>query len=248
MAFTPFDIWEAFGITEHLGGIPATQRLLQICQISPGELVLDIGCGTGYSACQVAYQYRARVIGLDLSQGSLAEAQRRVIEEGLVEEVWIVQADAHHLPFRRNTFGRALVESVLVFCRPDRISAEIYRVLTSSGIFCANEITLLSSPPNGLIEMMRDTMHIQAFSERGWLELFQQAGFMGLTSTVHKMRLSDQITSHLRIDGLKKYLSAVIKGVFDAEMRRVFFNRQMLTAARKFLPYIGYGIYRGKAK
>jgi ubiquinone/menaquinone biosynthesis C-methylase UbiE len=248
MAFTPFDIWEKFGITEHLGGIPATQRLLQKCQISPGELVLDIGCGTGYSTCQVAEQYRARVIGLDISQRSLVEAKRRVIKDGLVEKVWIVQADAHHLPFRQNTFGRILVESLLIFCRPAQISREIYRVLTPSGIFCANEITLLDSSSNQLIELMRDTMQIRAYSQQGWQRLLRQAGFEQLTSSVHKMRLTDQMTSHLRIDGLKKYLSAVLKGIFDPEIRRVFFNRQMLTAARKFLPFIGYGIYTGKAK
>jgi hypothetical protein len=45
-----YTIWETGGPTEHLGGVPATERLLARCRIIGGQLVLDLGCGTGYTA------------------------------------------------------------------------------------------------------------------------------------------------------------------------------------------------------
>ena len=49
--FTPFDIWEKGGLTEHLGGIYATRRLLTRCHLTAGQQILDVGCGTGFTAC-----------------------------------------------------------------------------------------------------------------------------------------------------------------------------------------------------
>ncbi|MBI4494648.1 MAG: class I SAM-dependent methyltransferase, partial [Chloroflexi bacterium] len=65
-SFNVFDIWERFGITEHPGGIHATRDLLARCGIKPGQRILDIGCGTGYTACLLAREYDARVVAIDL--------------------------------------------------------------------------------------------------------------------------------------------------------------------------------------
>lgn len=51
---TPFTIWETGGVTEHLGGVAATRRLLTSCRIARGQRVLDLGCGTGYTAALLA--------------------------------------------------------------------------------------------------------------------------------------------------------------------------------------------------
>ena len=52
--FTTHDEWEKLGLTNHIGGIQATQRLIERCGITPGQYVLDVGCGTGYTACLLA--------------------------------------------------------------------------------------------------------------------------------------------------------------------------------------------------
>lgn len=243
MAVTPFDLWEEFGITEHLGGVRSTKSLLDMCQISPGDQVLDLGCGTGYTACLLTRLYGVRVIGLDINERSVSEAKDRVKRESLEDNITIGQADAHHLPFSHHTFDKILVESVMIFCLPYRITQEIFRILKPGGMLCANEITLLETSTAELNELLKTTIGIQAFDEQKWQQIFEEAGFENISSNVYKIKLWDQLTSHLEIDGLKKYLSSVYHGISDTKLRAFFLNRQMLTMARQFLPYVGYGIF-----
>ncbi len=59
--------------------------------LQPGARVVDIGCGPGRDVALLR-QHGLRVIGVDLSQGMLREAQKRVGGD-------LVQADMRALPF-----------------------------------------------------------------------------------------------------------------------------------------------------
>ncbi|WP_332699803.1 SAM-dependent methyltransferase, partial [Halalkalibacter lacteus] len=65
--FTPYRVWETAGITEHMGGIGATERLLERCRVAHGQRVLDLGCGIGHTAVLLARRYQARVTALDIN-------------------------------------------------------------------------------------------------------------------------------------------------------------------------------------
>lgn len=83
------------------------QRLRTVIDVSPGERVLDIGCGTGQTTREAA---RAAVagsaVGVDISARMLARARRLSAEEGL-HNVTFAQADAqvHPFPARHFTLG-----------------------------------------------------------------------------------------------------------------------------------------------
>jgi ubiquinone/menaquinone biosynthesis C-methylase UbiE len=49
---------------------PATERLLKLAALAPGERVLDVACGTGVISLSAARAVGARgsVLGLDISQ------------------------------------------------------------------------------------------------------------------------------------------------------------------------------------
>ncbi|HEU5102347.1 MAG TPA: methyltransferase, partial [Roseiflexaceae bacterium] len=65
--FAPFTIWATAGITEHMGGVGAIERLLDRCQVSSSQRVLDLGCGTGYTAALLAEYYHAWVTAFDIN-------------------------------------------------------------------------------------------------------------------------------------------------------------------------------------
>jgi len=86
--------------------------------------VLDIGCGSGALAIQIAKRYpHAQVIGID-SWGAAWESSQRLCEEnarheGVSERVSFERADAASLPFDDESFD--LVTSNLVFHEVRRV-------------------------------------------------------------------------------------------------------------------------------
>ena len=244
--FSPFDIWEKGGLTEHLGGFYATQRLLTRCHLTAGVQVLDVGCGTGFTACSLAKDHQAHVIALDINPRSIAEARKRVSTQCAHRQVRIIQADAHRMPLSEASVEMAIIESILVFCDAASVLTRIHHVLKPGSILGFNEFTFLKPPPVRLVSLLTGTMGIHAFQQGEWESIFRDAGFADVTSSIHKINLWEQLASHLKADGVKNYLTAIRTGVKDTSIRGTFFNKEMLSAARDFLPYVGYGIYTGK--
>lgn len=240
---TPFTIWETSGITEHLGGIPATRHLLECCRISCGQRVLDLGCGTGYTASLLSQRFQTQVTALDINRTLIATASRRAACAGQGGRVNLLQANAHAVPTAACAFDVVIVESLLVFCDLATLLAEIHRVLRPAGIVGLNELTLRRHAPARLHALLGETLHIHARTEQEWRTAFSAAGFAVVTASMHAIRLRDQLASHIAVDGLRAYLTAVRRGIADPTIRRVFCTRAMLEAARQFLPYVGYGIY-----
>lgn len=242
----PFDVWQTVGLTEHMGGSAATRRLLQRCAPQPGLLLLDVGCGTGNSACLAARGSGCRVVALDLGVRNVVSAQRRAAREGLAGRVSVVRADVHYLPFTPAVFDGALAESVLAFCDIPRALAEIFRVVKPGGFFAANELTLRAPPPDDLQTLLAEILDMRGRQEGEWLALFEAAGFAGLEAEVRSFRFSEQLISHLQVDGWRNYLVSVVAGLRKSRLRRAFLNRRMLSAARRYLPLVGYGLYTGR--
>src|SRR5919199_2669027 len=111
------------------------ERYLQLLTPSPGERVLDLGCGSGGFGRVVAPLVApgGRVIGVDRAPEAVNLARRLsdgVETAGLAFE-W---ADGHDVPFADASFDAAACISVLSFCEdPGRVLAELYRVLCPGG-------------------------------------------------------------------------------------------------------------------
>jgi cyclopropane fatty-acyl-phospholipid synthase-like methyltransferase len=78
--------------------------LVNVLEVPPGAAILDVGCGTGRHAVELARR-GFTVTGLDLSSGMLAEAAGAAAKAGV--EVQLVQADAADFTFTR-TFDAAV--------------------------------------------------------------------------------------------------------------------------------------------
>ena len=59
------------GVVGHRGGLKATGDLLQMCDLQAGQRILEVGCGSGYTACTTAKQHQASVAAVDLESEDL---------------------------------------------------------------------------------------------------------------------------------------------------------------------------------
>lgn len=105
---------------------------------APGEGVLEVGCGTGSLLLPLARAVGegGEVVAVDLSEGMLAEARRRLDGQPEAARIRLVSADATSLPFDAGTFDAVLATFTLeLFDIPEipRVLAEARRVLRPTG-------------------------------------------------------------------------------------------------------------------
>ncbi len=102
--------------------------------ITPGDSVLDIGCGTGKSTRDAArLAAPGQVLGVDLSSRMLEYARRRSEEQGLAN-VRFEQADAQVHPFENAAFDVAISSfGAMFFADPFAAFANIGRALKPAG-------------------------------------------------------------------------------------------------------------------
>ena len=248
--FTIYDAWERFGITKHWGTITATRRLIELCNITSGQYVLDVGCGTGYAACLMAKNYQVDVVAVDVRSKVLEEVKKRIAKENVGERVKTIEADAHELPFPSKTFDAVIAESVLAFCDEKKVSSEVYRVLKLHGVFGNNEGTYLEPPPAQLTSFLSKSygMDVKLLQEDEWQAVYKEAGFKVISSSVYPFDYIGQFLGELRVDGIRRRLSAWLKAFFDPTMRKTIFKMDRDTRHRlsQFLSYVGYGLYVSK--
>jgi SAM-dependent methyltransferase len=118
---------------EELQLAPLGRRALVALEPRPGESVLDIGCGGGETALDLAQAIApdGRVVGVDLSAAVLAFARRAA--KGC-ERVQFVQADAQVFPFEPASFDAAFSRfGVMFFADPTAAFINIRRSLRPNG-------------------------------------------------------------------------------------------------------------------
>ncbi len=114
-----------------------TERMRELAaekgHIGAGSLVLDVGCGTGYTTEALDRETQGgSVTGLDMTTQQLARARRKIRSGEL--NASLTRGDADRLPFSDSSFDATVSVGALEHLPdPDRSIAEMARVVRPGG-------------------------------------------------------------------------------------------------------------------
>lgn len=121
------------GDSFHPGGAVLTSHLASALRVGPGDLVVDVACGPGTSARQIARETGSDVVGIDLSPPRDPPDEPRVR---------FVRGDAEALPLEDTSVDGAMCECALcTFPDKARAAAELARVLRPGARLALSDMT-----------------------------------------------------------------------------------------------------------
>ena len=87
--------------------------VLSFLVLGEGDVLLDIGSGSGFPGLHLAQQSGCRVVVSDLTIEGMLHATRRAADDGIAGRTAAVVASARHLPFRPDSFDAIVHTDVL---------------------------------------------------------------------------------------------------------------------------------------
>ncbi|QAA82855.1 bifunctional demethylmenaquinone methyltransferase/2-methoxy-6-polyprenyl-1,4-benzoquinol methylase UbiE [Aequorivita sp. H23M31] len=125
------------------------KKVIKLVTAKKPKTILDIATGTGDLAIQFAEATEnVEIIGLDLSEGMLSVARKKVSGKPISEKIKFIQGDSEALPFEDNTFDAITVSfGIRNFENLEKGLAEILRVLRKDGIFVILETSVPTKFP-----------------------------------------------------------------------------------------------------
>jgi len=137
----------------HPGGAGLTRHTTNLLNLTAGARVLDVACGRGDSALQVAAEHDVHVVGVDLSPANAAAATAAAAAAGVGDRVEFRVADAEALPFADASFDAVLCECALcTFPNKPAAAAQLARVLRPGGRLGLSDVV---AEPDRLPEPLR---------------------------------------------------------------------------------------------
>jgi cyclopropane fatty-acyl-phospholipid synthase-like methyltransferase len=128
--------------------------------LSPGDVVLDAGCGFGEQDVFWARRFGPRrIVGLNIAAGQVAQARRRVEDLGLAGRVEIRTGSATEIPFAAASFDKVVaLESALHFDSRDDFFDAAWRVLRGGGRLITTDILPLADRRDGLADCLFEAL------------------------------------------------------------------------------------------
>lgn len=212
------------------GGREASAEFLKLLGIRSGMKVLDIGCGIGGCAFQIAMDYGASVDGVDISHNMIEIGNLRLAEQVSENKVKLYQGDCLEREYD-TTYD--VVHSRDVFLHihdKPKLFSVIRNVLIPGGLLAFTDYCrghgALSAEFDTYVRERKYCLH--TIDE--YRDLLEQAGFTGIKANdktdyfleIHKrelQRLTSRNLNTAEVDDLMRAWRAKIVRIQDGEQR-----------------------------
>lgn len=255
--FNYLELLSHLGVTRHLGGLKATNELIELCRMEKGKLILDVGCGTGKTSCYITKKYGCSVVGVDISEKMISWSKERAIKEGIIDKVEFMRSDSQSLPFKSGIFDAVISESVLVFVEnPGQAVSEYVRVTKLGGYIGLNEKIWIKTPPPAEVVEYLSSSYFGAKIEtsEAWEKLLVAAGLNEPFAKTYSLTALSDAINRIRWFGFREILLTWSRLLFmylsgSASRREI---KKMMLLIQNFpknlYEFCGYGIYVGRKK
>jgi SAM-dependent methyltransferase len=109
-------------------------RLVKLLEPCPTDLILDVGCGPGINALEIASRYGSAVTGVDIDGNDIRFAHR-VGEINHIHDCRFICMDATDLRFESESFDKVMCMAVLEHIEDDSLAVQnIARILRKDGL------------------------------------------------------------------------------------------------------------------
>jgi SAM-dependent methyltransferase len=223
----------------HPGGKRSTEELFRRAEFAPGQRVLDVGCGVGTTAIEVARRYDAHVTAVDISPIMLDRARSNVAAAGLEGKITVESGDILALRFPDDTFDRVIAEAVTMFVNRPRAAKELVRVCRPGGRILATEFLWREPPtPEARRVFLGELCPGMSFDTlEDWVRIYEEAGLGDVRVTSGSFEMMTP-TGFIKDEGLANSLA-----IMGRALSRACYLKKMawlMPRMNRAVPYLGY--------
>lgn len=171
---------------KHLG------LLLDLIKPQKGNVILDLGTGTGYVAFGIARKYiTSKVVGIDVVTDTLAR-NKKIVNERKILNLEFISYDGIKFPFPSNSMDY-IVTRYAVHHFPNIVGSfnEMYRVLKPKGKLVIADPTPNDNDAGGFVDKfmrMKPDGHIKFYSLNEYKDMLQNIGFHFISNQTTSIR------------------------------------------------------------
>lgn len=239
----------------HMGGLRATEELVELCHIDKGDSVLDVGCGVGVTPCYLTKRYGCRAVGVDISDKMIHLSKDRAERGSLEDRVEFRVADVQELPFEGDLFDIVIGESILAFLEKQKGIQECVRAVKPGGYVGFNEATWIREPPTEMAEYISRMTGAEFETSDKWRKLLGESGLKDTEVRTYKINPMKQFIDEVKSLRLKDFLRssyktlslAIRSSAFRAYLKESWPSGRVLKSLlENYSKCLGYGLYVGK--
>ena len=172
-----------------------------LAELNAGEVVLDLGSGGGIDVLLSAARVgpTGRAYGLDMTDEMLDLARRNTAQAG-VTNVEFLKGTIENMPLPDASVD-VIISNCVINLASDKaqVLREAFRVLRPGGRFAVSDIVVRGDMPEGVRQSMQAWAGCLAgaLEEQEFLDLLNQAGFVGATVEPTRVYTADDARSVL---------------------------------------------------
>jgi len=208
---------QAIPFSELPGHHDSIEMLIEMSNIDPNGLVLDVACGPGLVACAFA-KIASHVTGIDITEKMITQAKSNQQEKDLFNLSWDV-GTVLPLPYESESFSVVVTRySFHHLLEPQAVLNEMIRVCKPGGKVMV--IDVVQSPDKATaydqLEKLRDPSHVHALT------------YPEMASIIDASGLSKVKTAHYKVEGeLEQQLRASFPNHGDEDKIREIFKSDL---------------------